>query len=88
MTRTGLALDPASLATLRRLSKRLATSQSEVVRRSLRLLEQREAATPATPADALSLLAATPSAQQPMTALKARIRKQRNERHAADEARG
>lgn len=88
MTRTGLALDPASLATLRRLAKRLETSQSEVVRRSLRLLEQREAATPATPADALGLLAATPSAQQPLKALKARIRKQRNDRHAADEARG
>lgn len=88
MTRTGLALDTTSLATLRRLAKRLETSQSEVVRRSLRLLEQREAATPATPADALSLLAATPSAQQTVKALKARIRKQREDRHAADEAHG
>lgn len=88
MTRIGLALDPSSLATLRNLSKRLGTSQSEVVRRSLRLLEQREAATPATPADALSLLAATPSAQQTTRALRARIRKQREDRHTADEARG
>ncbi len=88
MTRTGLALDPASLATLRGLAKRLGTSQSEVVRRSLRLLEQREAATPATPADALELLAATPSAQRSARSLKARIRKQRADRHAADEARG
>lgn len=88
MTRIGLALDPASLATLRSLAKRLRTSQSEVVRRSLRLLEQREAATPATPADALGLLAATPSARQTTKALKTRIRKQRRARHAADEARG
>ena len=55
MTRVGLALDPASLVTLRNLAKRLGTSQSQVVRRSLRLLEQREAAAPATPADALDL---------------------------------
>ncbi len=88
MTRTGLALDPASLAMLRSLARRLGTSQSEVVRRSLRLLEQREAATPATPADALALLAVTPSAQQTTRTLKARIRKQREDRHAADESRG
>ena len=88
MTRTGLALDPASLATLRNLSKRLGTSQSEVVRRSLRLLEQRVAATPATAEHALRLLAETPSARQTEKALKARIRKQRKDRHAADEARG
>ncbi|MEO8680335.1 MAG: ribbon-helix-helix protein, CopG family [Vicinamibacterales bacterium] len=88
MTRIGLALDPASLATLRNLAKRLGTSQSQVVRRSLRLLEQREAATPATPGDALSLLAETPSARQTTRALKARIRKQRQDRHTADEARG
>jgi hypothetical protein len=88
MTRTGLALDAASLATLRNLSKRLGTSQSEVVRRSLRLLEQREAATPATPAEALRLLAATPSAQQTARSFKARIRKQREDRHQADDARG
>lgn len=87
MTRTGLALDPASLATLRSLSKRLATSQSEVVRRSLRLLEQRVAATPASPADALGLLAATPAARLTRNALKARIRTQRKDRHSADEAR-
>lgn len=88
MTRTGLALDPDSLATLRSLAKRLGTSQSEVVRRSLRLLAQREATTPATAADALHLLAATPSAGQTAKTLKARIRKQRDDRHAADEARG
>jgi Arc/MetJ-type ribon-helix-helix transcriptional regulator len=88
MTRTGLALDPASLATLRNLARRLGTSQSEVVRRSLRLLEQREAAAPATPADALALLAATPAARQTTKTLKARIRKQRQDRHAADGARG
>ncbi len=88
MTRVGLALDSASLATLRNLAKRLGTSQSQVVRRSLRLLEQREAATPATPADALDLLATTPSARQTTKALKARIRKQRANRHAADGARG
>ena len=88
MTRTGLALDPASLVTLRNLSKRLGASQSEVVRRSLRLLEQREAAAPATPADALSLLAATPSARQTTKALKARIRRQRRDRHTADGVRG
>ena len=88
MTRVGLALDPASLATLRNLAKRLGTSQSQVVRRSLRLLEQREAATPATPADALDLLAATPSARQTAQALKARIRKERANRHAADGTRG
>jgi Arc/MetJ-type ribon-helix-helix transcriptional regulator len=88
MTRTGLALDAASLATLRNLAKRLGTSQSEVVRRSLRLLDQREAATPATPEDALMLLAATPSAQQTAKALKARIRRQREDRHAADDVRG
>ena len=88
MTRVGLALDPASLATLRNLAKRLGTSQSQVVRRSLRLLEQREAATPATPADALDSLATAPSARQTTKALKARIRKQRANRHAADGARG
>lgn len=88
MIRTGLALDPSSLATLRNLARRLGTSQSEVVRRSLRLLEQREAATPATPADALDRLAATPSAHQTTKALKARIRRQRRDRHAGDEARG
>ena len=88
MTRTGLALDPASLVTLRSLSKRLGTSQSEVVRRSLRLLEQRVAATPASPAGALSLLAATPGARQTTSELKARIRTQRRDRHSADEARG
>lgn len=88
MIRTGLALDPDSLATLRGLAKRLGTSQSEVVRRSLRLLAQREAATPATAADALQLLAATPAAGQTERTLKARIRKQRDDRHAADEARG
>ena len=88
MTRVGLALDPASLATLRNLAKRLGTSQSQVVRRSLRLLEQREAATPATPADALDLPAATPSARQTAKALKARIRKLRADRHASDSARG
>jgi len=88
MTRVGLALDPASLATLRNLARRLGISQSQVVRRSLRLLEQREAATPATPADALDLLATTLSARQTTKALKARIRKQRANRHAADDARG
>lgn len=88
MIRTSLTLDPVSLATLRRLSKRLDASQSEVIRRSLRLLDQREAAAPATPADALKLLAATPAAQQAWEAVEARIRKQRQERHAADEARG
>lgn len=88
MTRVGLALDPGSLATLRNLAKRLGTSQSQVVRRSLRLLEQREAATPATPADALDSLATAPSARQTTKALKARIRKQRANRHAADGARG
>ncbi len=88
MTRVGLALDPASLVTLRNLAKRLGTSQSQVVRRSLQLLEQREAAIPATPADALDLLAATPSARQTTKALKARIRKQRANRHAADGTRG
>lgn len=88
MTRTGLALDSDSLATLRGLAKRLGTSQSEVVRRSLRLMAQREAATPATAADALQLLAATASAGQTERALKARIRKQRADRHAADEAQG
>ena len=88
MTRVGLALDPASLATLRNLAKRLGTSQSQVVRRSLRLLEQREAAAPATPADALDLLANTPSARQTTKALKARIGKQRADRHASDSARG
>jgi Arc/MetJ-type ribon-helix-helix transcriptional regulator len=88
MTRTGLALDPASLATLRNLAKRLGASQSEVVRRSLRLLEQREATTPATPEDALRLLAATPSARMPAKELKERIRKQRQGRHVADNARG
>lgn len=88
MTRVGLALDPASLVTLRNLAKRLGTSQSQVVRRSLRLLEQREAATPATPADALDLLANTPSARQTTKALKGRIRKQRADRHGADSARG
>lgn len=88
MTRTGLALDPASLATLRRLAKRLGTSQSEVVRRSLRLLQQREAATPATAADALTLLAKTRAAKQTPKALAARIRRQRKDRHLADEARG
>lgn len=87
MTRVGLALDPASLETLRNLAKRLGTSQSQVVRRSLRLLEQRETAVPATPADALSLLANTPSARQTTKALRARIRKQRADRHAADDAR-
>lgn len=88
MTRVGLALDPVSLVTLRNLAKRLGTSQSQVVRRSLRLLEQREAATPATPAAALDLLATTPSAQQTTRALKARIRKLRANRHAADDPRG
>ena len=88
MTRTGLALDPDSLATLRSLAKRLGTSQSEVVRRSLRVLAQREAATPATAADALRLLAATASARQTAKALKAQIRKQRDDRHAADDRRG
>ncbi len=88
MNRVGLALDPASLVTLRNLAKRLGTSQSQVVRRSLRLLEQREAATPATAADALDLLAATPSARQTTKALKARIRRQRADRHASDRARG
>lgn len=88
MIRTGLALDAASVAVLRRLSKRLGTSQSEVVRRSLRLLEQREAATPSTPAEALGLLAGLPSATLSERTLKARIRKQREDRHAADEARG
>ena len=88
MTRTGLALDPASLATLRRLAKRLGTSQSEVVRRSLRLLQQREAATPATAADALALLAKTPSAAQSSKTLAAKIRRQRKDRHLADDARG
>lgn len=87
MTRTSLVLDTSSLATLRRLSKRLDTSQSEVVRRSLRLLDQREAANPATPADALKLLAATPDAQKTWTAVRAQIRTQRQDRHAADEAR-
>ncbi len=87
MTRTGLALDPSSLAALRGLAQRLGTSQSEVVRRALRLLEQREAATPASPADALKLLAVTSSARQTTRALKARIRKQRVSRHAADDAR-
>jgi Arc/MetJ-type ribon-helix-helix transcriptional regulator len=87
MIRIGLALDPSSLATLRSLSKRLGTSQSEVVRRSLRLLEQRVAVTPASPADALRLLAATPAARLTTNALKARIRTQRKDRHSADEAR-
>lgn len=88
MNRTSFVLDPPSLATLRRLAKRLDASQSEVVRRSLRLLDQREAAAPASPADALSLLAATPAARQPWKSVKAKIRKQRADRHAADEARG
>ena len=87
MTRIGLALDPASLATLRSLSERLGTSQSEVVRRSLRLLEQRETDTPSTPKEALKRLAATPAARQTATALEARMRTQRRERHAADAAR-
>ena len=88
MTRTSLVLDSTSLAALRRLAKRLDASQSEVVRRSLRLLDQRELAMPATPADALTLLAATPAAQQSWTAVKTKIRKQRETRHAADNARG
>ena len=46
------------------------------------------AATPAMPADALELLANTPSARQTQKALKARIRKQRADRHASDAARG
>ena len=87
MTRIGIALDPGTLATLRSLSGRLGASQSEVVRRSLRLLEQREAAAPATPADALRLLAATPSARLTAKALESRRRKQRADRHAADETR-
>lgn len=88
MNRTSLVLDPPSLAMLRRLAKRLEASQSEVVRRSLRLLDQREASVPASPADALSLLAATPAARQPWKSVKAKISKQRADRHAADEARG
>jgi Arc/MetJ-type ribon-helix-helix transcriptional regulator len=88
MNRTSLVLDQVSLATLRRLSKRLDVSQSEVVRRSLRLLEQREAAVPATPADALSQLAETPAAAQSWKSVKAKVRKLRRERHAADESRG
>lgn len=88
MTRVGMALDPASLATLRKLAKRLGTSQSQVVRRSLRLLEQREAATPASSADALEALAKTPAAKQTTAALRARIRMQRANRHAADNGRG
>jgi Arc/MetJ-type ribon-helix-helix transcriptional regulator len=88
MTRTGLALDPGSLATLRDLAKRLGTSQSEVVRRSLRLLEQREAAAPASPAEALSRLAETPSARATAATLKLRVRQQRDARHKADNARG
>ena len=87
MTRIGLALDPGTLTTLRSLSQRLGASQSEVVRRALRLLEQRESAVPATAADALSLLAATPSARQTGKALAARIRRQRADRHAADDRR-
>lgn len=88
MTRVGLALDPASLAILRNLANRLGMSQSQVVQRSLRLLEQREAAIPATPAAALGQLAKTPSARQTANALRARIRKQRANRHAADDSRG
>lgn len=87
MTRTGLALDPASVATLRNLSKRLGTSQSEVVRRSLRLLEQRISSMPDSPADALAQLAETPAARLTPNALKARIHRQRRDRHAADESR-
>jgi len=88
MIRTSLVLDAPSLAALRRLAKRLDASQSEVVRRSLRLLDQREAAAPATPTDALSLLAATPAARQSWRTVKAKIRKQRKDRRAADQARG
>ena len=88
MTRVGLALDPASLETLRNLAKRLGMSQSQVVQRSLRLLEQREAAIPATPVAALGQLAKTRSARQTANALRARIRKQRANRHAADDSRG
>lgn len=84
MTRTGLALDPASIATLRSLSRRLGTSQSEVVRRSLRLLEQRVASVPSTPAEALSQLAETAASRITPTALKTRVRRQRADRHAAD----
>jgi Arc/MetJ-type ribon-helix-helix transcriptional regulator len=87
MTRTGLALDSASIATLRSLSKRLGTSQSEVVRRSLRLLEQRVGSIPASPAEALAQLAETPSARLGRAKLKTRVQKQRRDRHAADESR-
>ena len=88
MTRTSLVLDAASLDALRRLAKRLQASQSEVVRRSLRLLDQRESAAPATPAHALDQLAATPAAAQPWSKVKSRIRAQRKARHDADLTRG
>jgi len=73
---------------MRTVAKRLGTSLKQVVRRLLRLLEQREAATPAMPADALELLANNPSARQTTKALQARIRKQRADRHGSDSARG
>lgn len=88
MVRTSLILDEQSLAMLRRLAKRMDASQSEVVRRSLRVLEQREASAPASVEDALSKLANSPSAQQSWRAIKAKIRRQRADRHAADKARG
>ena len=88
MTRTSLVLDDRSLTLLRRLSRQLDASQSEVVRRSLQLLEQRAAAAPTSPADALKQLASLPGAQHSWGKVKSRIRRQRADRHAADEARG
>lgn len=86
MIRTSLVLDDSSHKALRRLSTRLAVSQSEVVRRSLRLLDQREAER-LTPAQALDELAKLPSARLGWKKLKARIKQMRDDRHAADEAR-
>lgn len=88
MTRTSMVLDAGSLGALRRLSRRLSVSQSEIVRRSLRLLDQREAEAQLTRSQALDLLAKSPAARQSWKTLKAKIRKMREDRHAADEARG
>ncbi len=87
MTRTSIALDANSLRALRRMAKRLEVSQSEIVRRSLRMLEQREAAAPANPAQALDWLATLPDASLTSRQLKAKVKKMRAERRAADEAR-
>lgn len=86
MTRTSMVLDHSSLVALRRLSKRLDVSQSEVVRRSLRLLDQREAQAPLTPAQALDELAKLPSARLGWKKLRVRIKQMRDDRHAADES--